>query len=288
MKLAALEYTCPATLDEAIAILAAHDGDARPIAGGQSLIPILAFRLASPTVLVDLGRLPGLDGIAIGPDGVRLGAMVRWRDIERDHRLATAWPLLPAAVAHIAHYQIRNRGTVGGSLAHADPAAEMPGLAVTGDAMIEIAGSAGRRDIPARDLLVGALTTSLAADELILGIRLPPWPTLRRWAFEEFALRRGDFAVAGIALYYDEDSSRRVVDAHIGVIGVGDRPMRLNDVERELNGAPLTAATMAAAARAAAAAVTPSDDLHGSAAYRRSLVGTLLERALARASAGSR
>src|SRR5262245_41585924 len=136
MKLPPLEYACPETLSEAIALLASHDGEAKPIAGGQSLMPMLAFRLAAPRLLVDLRKLPNLREIAISDAGVRLGAMVRWRDIEDDARLAAAHPLLKAAVAHVAHYQIRNRGTVGGSIAHADPAAEMPGVAVACEAQI--------------------------------------------------------------------------------------------------------------------------------------------------------
>ncbi len=285
MKLAPLDYKRPASLQEAIAILAAHDGAALPLAGGQSLIPILAFRLAAPTMLVDLRGVPGLDGIAIGPGGVRLGAMVRWRDIEDEKRLAAAWPLLPAVISHIAHYQIRNRGTVGGSLAHADPAAELPGLAVTCDATIEIVGRDGPREIPASALFVGALSTSLAAGDLIVGMRLPPWRDGRRWAFEEFALRRGDFAIVGVAAYYDLDDAGRVVDAHIGAIGVSEYPIRLTAAEQALNGSPIDDATIAAAARAACAMVEPQDDIHASAAYRRALVGTLTERALARASA---
>jgi len=282
MKLPPFEYRRPATLEEAIAILSASEG-ARPIAGGQSLIPILAFRLAAPSVLVDLRDIPGLGHISIDDNGVRLGAMVRYRDIEDDRRLASAWPLLPAAVSHIAHYQIRNRGTIGGSLAHADPAAEMPGLATTGDATIEIFGATGHRVIPASALFTGALTTSLAANELITAIRLPPWQPRRRWAFEEFSLRRGDFAIVAIALYYDEDDAGRIVNAHVGVIGAGDRPLRLQEVERALNGSRLNENLIAAAAEAASFAVDPQDDIHASAAYRKSLVGTLLERALTHA-----
>ena len=131
MKLPPFEYACPSSLSEAVALLAAHDGEAKAIAGGQSLVPMMAFRVAQPALLVDLRKLSDLRGIRIGTDGVRLGALARWRDIQDDKRLATAHPLLQAAIAHVAHYQIRNRGTVGGSLAHADPAAEMPGIAVT-------------------------------------------------------------------------------------------------------------------------------------------------------------
>src|SRR5438876_4852401 len=181
MKPAAFDYRAPATLDEAVALLASDPG-ARPIAGGQSLMPVLNFRLAAPTLLVDLRHLPGLDAIKIGADAVRLGAKVRWRDIEEDARLQTAHPLLRAAIAHVAHYQIRNRGTVGGSLAHADPAAELPGIAVTCDAEIAVVGASGARTIPAAEFFTGPLTTVLRPDELITELRLPSWPADRRWA----------------------------------------------------------------------------------------------------------
>src|SRR5829696_4128358 len=149
MKLPPLEYACPDTLKEAVALLASRDGDAKAIAGGQSLMPMMAFRIATPTLLVDLRKLTELRGIKISADGVRLAALVRWRDILDDKRLATAHPLLQAAVTHVAHYQIRNRGTVGGSIAHADPAAEMPGIAVACDAQIIVHGPRGPRTIVA-------------------------------------------------------------------------------------------------------------------------------------------
>src|SRR5436305_3213107 len=152
-------------------------------------MPVLAFRLATPSMLVDLRRLPGLNEIAIDDSGVRLGALVRWRDIEHDRRLALAHPPLREAVSHVAHYPVRNRGTVGGSLAHADPAAELPGVAVTCDAQIITAGGKGERTIAAADFFTGALSTALADDELIVELRLPPWPREQRWAFEEFSLR---------------------------------------------------------------------------------------------------
>lgn len=165
MKLPPFDYACPTTLPEAIALLASHD-DAKPIAGGQSLVPMLAFRLAQPTLLVDLRKLADLRGIRISDAGVTLGAMVRWRDIEDDEGLATAHPLLKAAIAHVAHYQIRNRGTVGGSLAHADPAAELPGIAVTCDAEITLVGAAGARTIRAGEFFTGPLSTVRQADEI--------------------------------------------------------------------------------------------------------------------------
>jgi CO/xanthine dehydrogenase FAD-binding subunit len=285
MKLPAFEYACPATLSEAVALLASHDGDAKAIAGGQSLVPMLAFRVASPSLLVDLRKLPGLDRITITDAGVSLGALVRWRDIEDDARLRQAHPLLAAAIKHVAHYQIRNRGTVGGSVAHADPAAEMPGVVVTCEATIAVTGKSGARVIPADSFFQGALTTALAPDEIITEIRFPAWPAERRFGFEEFALRRGDFALAAAAVFYDQDAGGRAANAHVGVIGVGDRPVRLSSVEAALDGARVDAAVIARAAAAASAAVDPQDDIHASAAYRRSLVGTMVERALVSASA---
>jgi carbon-monoxide dehydrogenase medium subunit len=285
MKLPAFEYACPATLSEAVALLASHDGDAKAIAGGQSLVPMLAFRVASPSLLVDLRKLPGLDRITITDAGVNLGALVRWRDIEDDARLRHAHPLLAAAIKHVAHYQIRNRGTVGGSVAHADPAAEMPGVVVTCEAAIAVTGKSGARVIPADSFFLGALTTALAPDEIITEIRFPAWPAGRRFGFEEFALRRGDFALAAAAVFYDQDAGGRAANAHVGVIGVGDRPVRLATVEAALDGARVDAAVIARAAAAASAAVDPQDDIHASAAYRRSLVGTMVERALLSASA---
>ena len=285
MKLPAFEYACPATLSEAVALLASHDGDAKAIAGGQSLVPMLAFRVASPSLLVDLRKLPGLDQIKITEAGVSLGALVRWRDIEDDARLRQAHPLLAAAIKHVAHYQIRNRGTVGGSVAHADPAAEMPGVVVTCEAAIAVTGKSGARVIPADSFFQGALTTALAPDEIITEIRFPAWPAGRRFGFEEFALRRGDFALAAAAVFYDQDAGGRAANAHVGVIGVGDRPVRLATVEAALDGARVDAAVIARAAAAASAAVDPQDDIHASAAYRRSLVGTMVERALVSASA---
>jgi carbon-monoxide dehydrogenase medium subunit len=284
MKPPAFEYAAPATVDEAVALLASSGGNAKVLAGGQSLMPMLAFRLVAPDLLVDLKRLKGLDRIDIGADGVRLGAKVRWCDIERDARLLTAHPLLAAAVKHIAHYQIRNRGTVGGSLAHADPAAEMPGIALTCDAVLTIVGPNGRRTEKAADFFKGSLTTSLAHDEILTEVLLPAWPKGRRWGFLEFAQRRGDFALAGVALFYDL-AGGKVTNAHIGAIGVGDAPVRLHGAEKALNGRALDDAAIEAAAEAARKEVDPPSDIHAPADYRRSLLGTLFERALRKSAA---
>jgi carbon-monoxide dehydrogenase medium subunit len=287
MKLPNFEYAAPTTLDDAIRLLAASGGTAKAVAGGQSLLPVLAFRLASPALLVDLRKVPGLDRIDIGANGVQLGARVRWCDIQAHTRLAQAHPLLVAAIAHVAHYQIRNRGTVGGSLAHADPSAEMPGIAVACDATIVIRGPAGERTVKAENFFTGSLSTVLADDELIVQLRLPAWPAERRWAFEEFSRRRGDFAIAGVAVHYDLDAAGRAKDAHVGVIGACTQPHRVPQAEAILNGRPIDMATAMAAAKAAAAAVEPTDDIHASAEYRRALVETLVERALRRAASPS-
>ena len=279
MKLPPLEYACPNSLSEAIALLASHD-DAKAIAGGQSLMPMMAFRIATPTLLVDLRKLSELRGIKISAEGVRLGALVRWRDILDDERLATAHPLLRAAVTHVAHYQIRNRGTVGGSIAHADPAAEMPGIVVTCDAEITVVGKSGQRKIAASDFFVGALMTTLEPDEIITEIKLPAWPPHRRWGFQEFARRRGDFAMAAAALFYDQDTNGKASNAHVGIIGVGDLPLRLREVEAVINGRVIDEATMARAAEVTSATVNAQQDIHASAPYRRSLAGTMVERAL--------
>jgi aerobic carbon-monoxide dehydrogenase medium subunit len=279
MKPAPFDYQAPDTLREAIDLLASNP-EAFVIAGGQSLMPVLAFRLATPSLLVDLRRLPGLGNIAVGDDGLSLGALVSWRDIEDDQRLVAAHPLLHAAVVHIAHYQIRNRGTVGGSLAHADPAAELPGVAVTCEGEITLCGPAGSRTVRAGDFFTGPLSTLRRPDEIVTELRLPKWPSGRRWAFRKYARRDGDFALAGILLFYDEDRQGALRNAHVGVIGACPRPHRLTGVEAVLNGHAIDDGLIRQAAATAAEEVDPPDDLHGDAAYRRGLVATLIARGL--------
>ncbi|HEX3503368.1 MAG TPA: xanthine dehydrogenase family protein subunit M [Xanthobacteraceae bacterium] len=287
MKLPPLEYACPSSLSEAVALLAAHGGEAKPLAGGQSLVPMLAFRVAAPSLLVDLRKLSELRQIKIADGAVTLGAMVRFSDILKDERLAKAHPLLVAAMQHVAHYQIRNRGTAGGSLAHADPAAELPGIVVTCEAEIAVTGRAGARVIAAKDLFRGPLMTALEADEIITEIRFPPWPSGRRFGFCEFARRRGDFALAAAALFYDQDAEGRAHDAHIGAIGIADVPLRLTAVENVLNGHKIDDAVIGQVEASASAAVDPADDIHATGAYRKTLIGVMVERAL-RSAAASR
>ena len=280
MKLPPFEYACPTTINEAVALLASHDGEAKPLAGGQSLVPMLAFRVASPSLLVDLRKLAELRQIKIADDGVTLGAMVRWRDILDDARLRKAHPLLVVAVEHVAHYQIRNRGTVGGSLAHADPAAELPGVAVTCEGDITLFGPTGSRTVRAGEFFTGPLSTLRQPDEIITDLNLPKWPSGRRWAFRKYARREGDFALAGILLFYDEDRQGALSNAHVGVIGACPRPHRLTGVETLLSGRAIDDDLIRQAAAAAAEDVDPPDDLHADAVYRRGLVATLVERAL--------
>ena len=283
MKLPAFDYAAPSTPAEVVQLLAAHPGEAKVIAGGQSLLPTMAFRLAQPTLLIDLRNLKGLDRITIDKSGVVLGARTRWRDIEDDDRLTTAHPLLAEAVTHVAHYPIRNRGTVGGSLAHADPASELPCIAATCEAELRVLGRGGERRVTAAEFFLGPLTTALADDEIILDIRLPPWPTGRRWAFSEFARRLGDFALAGVAAFYDLDARERACNTHIGVLGACHYSKRLPLAEHALDGKPVNAETAQSVARIASEEADPTADFHAGAPYRTALVATLLERALAAA-----
>lgn len=282
MKLPDVDYARPQTLKEAMDILVAYDGEAKVIAGGQSLMPMLAFRLLAPKILVDIGRLPGLNQIEITPDGVKLGALVTWRDIESHPQLASDHPLLVAAIAEVAHFQIRTRGTVGGSLAHCDPASEFPALVMTCGADVVVAGPDGERVVRGEDFIVGAMTTDLEPEEIIIQVRFPRWPGSRRWAFEEFARRRGDFAVAAAAIYYDLSPDGRAMDPHVGVIGGGESATRLSAVEDLLEGQVMDRGLIARARIAAEEAAQPPEDIHASARYRKALIGVLVERALAR------
>lgn len=283
MKPAPFSYLRPESLDEAMALLVKHGGDAKIIAGGQSLMPLLAFRLASPDYLIDIGRLQQLKRIDITPDRVEFGALVRWRDIEKDAQLARAHPLLAEAVRHVAHYQIRNRGTVGGSLAHADPAAELPGVALACEATIVAAGPKGTRKIAASNFFTGGLSTALEPDEILLAVRFPSWPAQRRWAFEEFARRKGDFALAGVALFYDLDTETRVRDPRIAAIGVSSMPVRLTACEDAMAGRRLDRHTVEEISGLAPAGLEMHDDIHAPADYRGALLTVLVERALTRA-----
>jgi aerobic carbon-monoxide dehydrogenase medium subunit len=278
MKLPPLSYQSPHNLSDAVALLVQHQGAARVIAGGQSLMPLMSLRLAQPSLLIDLAQIADLKTISTDP--LEIGAMVTWSEIERHKGLKERIPLLAEAVRHVAHYQIRNRGTLGGSLAHADPAAEFPAVAITLDAVVSVIGPQGARKIAANNFFVNALETSLHDDEIIVSVHFPAWPAKRRWAFQEFARRHGDFAIAGIILFYDCDGQGRVFNAHVGLFGPIARAQRLSAVEQALNGQKLNAELIDAVAQDATAGLDIHADAQGSEAYKRSLAGTLLKRGL--------
>jgi CO/xanthine dehydrogenase FAD-binding subunit len=282
MKPPPFKYLAPRTLEEALAALAEHGADAKILAGGQSLVPMLNFRLLRPTVLVDITRVPGLAYVAPDERGVRIGALTRHRVLETDALVRERFAVLAQAMTHVAHLAIRNRGTIGGSLAHADPAAELPMLAVLLDARIEVASSMGTQTIAARDFFVAALTSALEPHEMVVAVRLPGLPATSGWAFEEFARRTGDFALAGVGVVLSV--ARGAVEAaRIGLMGVGATPLRTSAAEAMLVGKRVDARLAADAAEAASAAADPMNDLHASADYRRHLLRALVARALSTA-----
>ena len=282
MKPPAFEYVVVASTEEAVAQLAAHGDDARILAGGQSLMPILNMRLATPGRLVDLNRVGTLSYIVERPGGVAIGAMTRQRTAERSELVATAVPLLAEALPWVGHSAIRNRGTIGGSLAHADPAAELPAVAVCLDARFTVRGEAGERTLAAREFFRGYLTTALAPTELLAEVWFPSALPGSGAAWIEFARRHGDYALAGVAAVVTLEGST-VRRASLAVTGVDGVPVRAVDAERLLIGAPLSTESMAAAAESVRQTLEPHDDIHATAAYRRHLAGILTVRALTRA-----
>lgn len=281
MKFPSFEYHRPGSLPEALALLAEIGDDALPLAGGQSLFPMMAYRLAAPGALIDLAAIPGLNRIEQDESGLRLGAMTRWCDVLQSPLLTTAQPLLVEAVRHVAHPQIRNRGTLGGSLAHADVASEFPAICVLCYAQVEIASLDGTRVVPAHDFVLGAMTTDLNEGELIEAIRFPAWPQGRRWSFHEFARRKGDFALAGTALFCDPVvGTDGFADWHIVCFGLGDGAQRLSAVGAMLEGATLTDALVNQAVRIAESTLQADPDIHAPPEYRRALAAELLRRSL--------
>lgn len=283
MKFPAFAYERPTSVEGVLAALSSNP-EAKLISGGQTLLPAMAFRMANPSLLIDLAGVEGLDRISFNGDELELGARTRWVDIETSELLKVRHPLLPHVISHVAHYQIRNRGTVGGSLAHADPAAEMPGLVVACDAQLDLARLGSVRTVPAAEFFVGALSTVLEAGEMLVRVRFPSWPVQRRWAFHEFARRQGDFAMAGVFVFYDEDAQGCMADPHVAVIGACQQPTRLAAVEQVLDGHRLSPDLLQAAVKAMDEVLEPPDDVHGSAKYRKFLALTLLKKSLATAS----
>lgn len=282
MKPASFEYQAPESLPAALDVLSRHGGDAKVLAGGQSLIPVLNFRLAQPALLVDLNRISELDFLRRGDDGgLRIGAMTRQRRLERDPLIKEAAPLLAETVPWIAHPQIRNRGTIGGSLAHADPAAELPAVMVALRARFRLVKAGGERWVPATDFFAGLFTTALEPDEVLAEIDLPPFPERTGWSFLEIARRHGDYAQVGLAAQVTLEEDGRCREARLVFLSVGDTPVEARAASALLAGTDLGPEAIAAAAeKASKEEINPRDDVHASALYKRHLARVLTGRAV--------
>jgi CO/xanthine dehydrogenase FAD-binding subunit len=278
MKPAAFDYVSPNSLEAAVKALAATNGDGKVMAGGQSLMPLLNFRMAQPSTVVDLMLIPGLNFIELRDNVVAIGALTRHVELEFSKLIASKLPVMAAAMPHVAHLAIRNRGTIGGSLSHADPAAELPMLAVFYEATIKVQGPGGRREIPAEEFFVSALTNSLEPDEIVFEIDFPILKSHTGWAFEEVARRFGDFALACIAVSI-ASLDGRIADARVAAMGVADTPLRLRQAEDALRGARVEPGSAAKFAEVVRSCVSPADDIHVSAEYRTHLIGALAEKA---------
>lgn len=285
MKPAPFEYYAPTTTEEALARLSEHGYDAKVLAGGQSLIPTMNFRLAQPSVLVDLNHIPEL--FYIKPDkngGVLVGAMTRESQVEHDALIAERAPLVHETMPDIAHPQIRSRGTFGGCIAHADPAAELPAVSVALNARFRVRSRSGERWIPAEEFFIGFFTTALEPDELLIETALPAMPPRSGWSFQEIARRHGDYALVGVAAVVTLDDKDQCQEARLVFLSVGDGPVEARQAAEALRGqAPTSEAIRAAAEIAASQDVDPSSDIHASADYRRHLVKVLTRRVLEQA-----
>ena len=282
MKPAKFEYHAPGTADEAVALLTRYGGDAKVLAGGQSLVPMLNFRLARPAALVDVNRIPALAYIREDNGTVAFGAMTRQRTIEFSPVVAARLPLLREATRWVGHLPIRSRGTIGGSLAHADPSAEYPAVLTALDGEVVVQSPRGRRTVKAGQLFETYLTTTLALDDLLVEVRLPAMPAGAGYAFEEFARRHGDFAIVGIAAMLVRDG-KRCATARLAAAGAGPVPIRLRAAEEILEADGLGDSALEAAAARAAELVQPDSDVHASAEYRCHLTRVLTARAIKRA-----
>lgn len=285
MKPPPFDYLVPGSLDEALGLLAEKGGEAKVLAGGQSLVPVLNFRLAQPAFLVDLNGLDELDYIEVEDDGsIRIGAMTRQRRLERDPRVQKSAPLLAVTMPLIAHPQIRNRGTVGGSLAHADPSSELPVAAVALEAELVVRSERGERIVAATDFFVGLMTTALAEDELLCEFRVPATPLRTGWEFREIARRHGDYAHAGVAAGLTLADDGKISTARLVYLSAGEVPMSAGRACAILEGEEPSEELFAEAASTAGRdEVDPSDDIHASAAFKRHLAEALTRRALATA-----
>lgn len=290
MKPAPFEYQAPDSLEAALDLLARHGSDAKILAGGQSLIPVMNFRLAQPACLIDLNRVPGLDFIRRGADGgLSIGALTRQRRLEREPLIAEAAPLLAEAVPWIAHPQIRNRGTFGGSLAHADPAAELPAVAVALRARFRLRKAGGDRWVEARDFFAGLFVTALEPEEVLVEAEIPPLPLRTGWSFLEVARRHGDYAQVGVAalVTLGEDGTCR--EARLVYLSVGDAPVEAPRAAALLAGSDLGPAAVAAAADLASnQEMDPLGDIHATPEFKRHLARVLTGRAVRRAAERAR
>jgi carbon-monoxide dehydrogenase medium subunit len=286
MKPAPFEYLAPDSLDAALEILAQSGGEAKLLAGGQSLIPVMNFRLAQPSLLVDLNRLRDLDYVRQEDGGLRIGAMTRQRTLERDPLVAELAPLLAETVPFVAHPQIRNRGTLGGSLAHADPAAELPAVAVALDARFRLQRAGGERWVEARDFFCGLFATVLESDEMLVEVALPPPAPRTGWAFLEIARRHGDYAQVGVAARVSLDDAGQCRDARLVYLSVGDGPVEARQAALMLAGVAegdFDATVAAAAEKASRDEMEPTGDIHASSDFKRHLARVITGRALRRA-----
>jgi CO/xanthine dehydrogenase FAD-binding subunit len=280
MKPAPFRYVAARSVEQALQLKAEYGDEARFLAGGQSLVPTMNFRLTQPAVLIDINPLNELAGIRNGGDRLRIGALTRYRSLERDPTIERKLPLIHEALPHIAHPQIRNRGTIGGNLAHADPASEMPAIVLTLGGRLHAQSAKGERWIEARNFFVGALTTALEADEMLTEIELPVAPADSGACFLEMSRRRGDFAIIGVACTVRLDTQRRCVEARIGLCNAGDGPVFAEEAGRSLLGKQIGEREIAEAAALVQGAVDPGGSIHASKEYQRHIAGVLTTRAL--------
>jgi carbon-monoxide dehydrogenase medium subunit len=281
MKPAPFEWHAPDTVEAALALKSTHGDAARFLAGGQSLVPAMNFRVAQPAILVDLNRIPALDELRFEPDGTLvIGAMCRYRRIERDAEVARRLPLLVEALAEVAHPQIRSRGTLGGNLSHADPASEMPAVMLALDARLVLRRAGGERVLAARDFFLAPLTTALEPDEMLAEIRIPPLPARTGTAFLEVARRRGDYAMMGVAALVSADAEGRCTAARLAFLSAGPTAMAAPRAAATLAGTALEDRALDEAARLAATELDPLGSVQASPAYQRHLAGVLAARAL--------
>lgn len=287
MKPPPFDYLAPATLDETLAALAEHGSQAKILAGGQSLIPSMNFRMVQPALLIDINRVAGLDDIhPSSTNGLSIGALARQHKAEHDPLVAQHAPLLHETIPHIAHPQIRNRGTIGGSLAHADPASELPVFAIAREIRLRVRSAAGERWVEAEDFFQGMFTTALAPDELLVEIEIPSMPALAGWSFLEIARRRGDYAMMGLAVYLELTTAGLCSKARLVYLNAGDGPMRAREAENMLTGQAPGAELFDAAARVAAETeIDPFGSIHATIDFQRHLARVLTVRALEIASA---